>query len=57
MKDLPLTEEQREQAKKDFEPIKQSLLKEIEEGKKHGFDVHQHWKDMLNSLEEDKTLY
>ena len=42
------------QAEKDFEPIKQSLQKEIALGKKYGFNVKKHWKAMLQSLSKEK---
>tara|TARA_R110000868_G_scaffold300409_1_gene560856 strand:+ start:888 stop:1067 length:180 start_codon:yes stop_codon:yes gene_type:complete len=49
------TEEMSPRSKELLASIEKSLRKEIEEGKKYGFDVTAHWDEMLASLEEEKA--
>lgn len=54
-KEKETTEEMNPRSKELLASIEKSLRKEIEIGKSYGFDVKKHWKEMLESLDEEKA--
>lgn len=52
---MKTTEEMSPRSRELLASIEKSLRKEIEDGKKYGFDVVAHWKEMLDSLDEEKA--